>query len=55
MWGDQDKWISPTHAQYFENDLPNAKVLMYKDVGHIPMEEIPSQSANDLIDFIAEN
>ena len=55
MWGDQDKWLSPTHAQFFKNDLPDAKVLMYKDVGHIPMEEIPSQSANDLIDFITEN
>ena len=28
---------------------------MYKDVGHIPMEEIPEKSANDLIEFLAEN
>ena len=55
MWGDKDRWISPEHALFFKNDISNSRVLMYKDVGHIPMEEIPEKSANDLIKFLAEN
>jgi pimeloyl-ACP methyl ester carboxylesterase len=55
MWGDKDRWISPEHALFFKNDISNSRVLMYKDVGHIPMEEIPEKSANDLIEFLAEN
>ncbi len=54
MWGDKDRWISPEHALFFKNDISNSRVLMYKDVGHIPMEEIPEKSANDLIKFLAE-
>ena len=54
MWGDNDRWISPEHALFFKNDISNSRVLMYKDVGHIPMEEIPEKSANDLIKFLAE-
>jgi len=54
MWGDKDRWISPEHALFFKNDIPNSRVLIYKDVGHVPMEEIPEKSANDLIDFLVE-
>ena len=54
MWGDKDRWISPEHALFFKNDISNSRVLIYKDVGHIPMEEIPEKSANDLIEFLVE-
>ena len=55
MWGDKDRWISPEHALFFEKDIPNSRVVMYENVGHIPMEEIPEKSAKDLAEFLAEN
>lgn len=55
MWGQKDKWISPEHALFFEKDIPNSRVVIYEDVGHVPMEEIPEKSASDLSKFLAEN
>jgi pimeloyl-ACP methyl ester carboxylesterase len=28
--------------------MPQAKLIIYPNVGHIPMEEIPQKSANDV-------
>ena len=33
--------------------IPGAKLIVYSNVGHIPMEEVPDQSAKDLKAFIA--
>ena len=52
IWGDKDRWLSPKHAEYFNNDIPNSSVLMYENVGHIPMEEIPERSAIDVRNFL---
>ncbi len=55
LWGAKDKWILPTHAQYFNNILPNSKLIIYEDAGHVPMEEIPERSVNDVLEFLKEN
>ncbi|MCX7679337.1 MAG: alpha/beta hydrolase [Spirochaetes bacterium] len=48
MWGTKDRWIP--YEEIFpkwKKELPNAKFIVYEGVGHIPMEEIPVQSARD--------
>ena len=55
VWGNKDRWLSPKHAEYFNKDIPNSRVLMYDNVGHIPMEEIPEKSALDVSKFLVEN
>ena len=52
MWGKQDKWIPPEHAQRFAKALPQSDVIMYDDCGHMPMEEIPVLSAADARRFL---
>ena len=52
MWGNKDRWISPNHAQYFHREIPKSKLLIYENVGHVPMEEIPEKSALDVISFL---
>lgn len=52
MWGRQDHWIPPAHAAKFAAALPRAEVIMYDDCGHMPMEEIPQQSARDALNFL---
>ncbi|OQX35200.1 MAG: hypothetical protein B0D91_11255, partial [Oceanospirillales bacterium LUC14_002_19_P2] len=32
--------------------IPGSKLIVYPNVGHMPMEEIPEQSASDLIQFL---
>ncbi|BDS09540.1 alpha/beta fold hydrolase [Aureispira anguillae] len=52
MWGKEDAWISVAHAHLFYKMLPNAILKIYPNVGHLPMEEIPSISGNDLLSFL---
>lgn len=52
MWGDRDRWISPKHVPLWQRDLPGIQVKTYPGVGHIPMEEIPEQSAADALRFL---
>jgi pimeloyl-ACP methyl ester carboxylesterase len=54
LWGDNDAWISSKDAESFKSDLQNAKVIIYKEVGHIPMEEIPERSCKDALDFLLQ-
>lgn len=55
LWGEEDSWIPVTTALLFKDALPQAKVKIYPDVGHIPMEEIPEQSVNDFLEFLARH
>lgn len=52
LWGERDRWISPTHVPLWQRDLPGIQVKTYPGVGHIPMEEIPQQSAADTLRFL---
>lgn len=52
LWGEEDKWISLQDAHRFRRDIPNSQVIIYKGVGHVPMEEIPQQSAQDALEFL---
>lgn len=48
LWGEQDKVIPLSHAKAFEAAIPGAKLITYKDAGHLPMEETPGQVARDI-------
>jgi pimeloyl-ACP methyl ester carboxylesterase len=52
QWGDADVWIPLENAQKFAGDIEDSKTIVYSGVGHIPMEEVPEQSANDAKDFL---
>lgn len=52
LWGERDRWISPKHVPLWQRDLPGIQVKTYPGVGHIPMEEIPQQSAADTLRFL---
>ena len=47
MWGEKDTWLRPESGKRFNYDLENSELIMYPGVGHIPMEEIPEQTAAD--------
>ena len=52
MWGDKDSWIPPENAALFNRDIEGSELIMYPGVGHVPMEEIPEQSAKDADAFL---
>lgn len=53
MWGEEDSWVPPEIARKFMRDLPDARLVTYPGVGHVPMEEIPRRSAADVDEFLS--
>ena len=54
MWGQEDNLIPVAAAQWFHKALPTSQLIIYPKVGHIPMEEIPDQSAEDVKRWLAD-
>jgi pimeloyl-ACP methyl ester carboxylesterase len=52
LWGEQDRWIPVEQAQRFLEALPDARLIVYPGAGHLPMEEIPQQTARDVRAFL---
>jgi pimeloyl-ACP methyl ester carboxylesterase len=48
MWGEADKLIPVSSARWFAEAIPGARLVVYPNVGHIPMEEVPDESAADV-------
>jgi len=52
IWGKDDTLIYASAAQSFDERLPNADVIIYEGVGHLPMEEAPKKTARDIDGFL---
>lgn len=55
LWGEKDEWIPIEYAYRFDIQIPNSDLIIYEGVGHIPMEELPHETAQDLISFISQH
>lgn len=53
LWGEKDGLIPVANAHEFEKRIAGAKTVIYPNVGHIPMEEVPDQSAADVDEFLS--
>ena len=52
MWGEEDTFVPVENAYKFEKDLVNDTLIIYSNIGHIPMEEIPQRSFKDFFSFV---
>jgi len=52
LWGETDALTPVRNATRFAQSLPDAKLIVYPEVGHLPMEEIPQRSAADALEFL---
>jgi len=52
MWGDQDPLIPVSVGRRYDALLPNSTLVIYENVGHIPMEEVAEVSAADVRAFM---
>jgi pimeloyl-ACP methyl ester carboxylesterase len=55
QWGKEDNLITTEVAARFHDDLPNDTLIVYGNAGHIPMEEIPIETARDVKRFLKSN
>lgn len=53
MWGERDNWVPyDSVGKQWQAAYPDATHVTYADAGHIPMEEVPSQTLFDLVAFL---
>ena len=52
IWGDEDKLIRVGTAHAMHEQLANSKLKVFEGVGHLPMEEVPTESAAEVRAFL---
>ncbi len=52
LWGEEDKWLPVEMLEKYKEVLPNSESIVYPEVGHVPMEEVPSVTAKDAMHFL---
>lgn len=53
LWGDEDKLIPVSSADWFASTYKNSSTQIYKGIGHLPMEEVPDKSAADVSNWLS--
>ncbi|MEY3906919.1 MAG: hypothetical protein RIR59_1742 [Pseudomonadota bacterium] len=54
LWGETDTLIPVASAHWFHKALPGSRLIIYPRIGHIPMEESPDQTAQDVRRWLDE-
>jgi pimeloyl-ACP methyl ester carboxylesterase len=52
LTGDQDRLVPPEHAQQFHDAITGSQLITFENVGHIPQEERPAESAMAVHEFL---
>ncbi len=51
-WGEQDELVDVSAARVWADGIPNARLVTYPDLGHMPMFEAPRRCAKDYLAFL---
>lgn len=54
LWGEADHVIPASNSADYMRALPHAKLVLFPDLGHVPQEESPDESARPLEQFLAQ-
>jgi pimeloyl-ACP methyl ester carboxylesterase len=54
LWGEKDRLIPFTNSVDYLSALPNASLVSFSDLGHVPHEESPVESLQPLLRFLAQ-
>jgi pimeloyl-ACP methyl ester carboxylesterase len=52
LWGAQDHLIPVEAAHAYNKAIPGSELIIYPATGHIPMEEVPDESADAVRKFL---
>jgi pimeloyl-ACP methyl ester carboxylesterase len=55
IWGEQDRILPVSHAQWLQDRLPQAELHLLPEVGHAPQEEAPALVNEIIIDFLTRS
>jgi len=51
IWGEDDPEIPLAHGRRLFEQMPNARLIVFKRCGHMPMEEYPREFTEVLTNF----
>ncbi len=54
VWGERDRVVTAKDADVYEQLIPNARKVILKDTGHLPMIERPAAFNALLEEFLSE-
>lgn len=54
IWGGQDRLIPPENGERFARDIPDAELVMFDELGHVPQEEDPQATVAVARVFLAQ-
>ncbi len=54
MWGEKDRFIPYANAADYLRELPDARLITFPDLGHVPHEEAPAESLPPLQHFLVQ-
>ncbi|EAZ82568.1 alpha/beta fold hydrolase [Algoriphagus machipongonensis] len=52
MWGKEDHWIPVKQAYLIEKAISGSNVVIFDQAGHVPMEEIPTETVKAYLSFL---
>jgi pimeloyl-ACP methyl ester carboxylesterase len=52
IWGDKDTLLPPDIGQAYNAAIRGSKLMVFRNTGHAPMEEVPDQSARAVREFL---
>ncbi len=52
LWGKEDSWIPVAQGYSLEKAIPGSKLIVFDDAGHVPMEEISTESVAKYLAFL---
>ena len=52
LWGAEDTWIPVAQGKRLQQALPGANLVILNGVGHVPMEESPTETVSEYLSFL---
>ena len=52
IWGAKDTWIPLAQGQAMEKAILGSNLIVFEEAGHVPMEEIPTESVAEYLSFL---
>lgn len=52
LWGAEDQWIPLAQGKRLQQVLPEANLIVLDGVGHVPMEESPTETVSEYLSFL---
>lgn len=52
LHGDKDALVPVDSGRKFDEAIPNSRLIVYENIGHMPQEEIPDRVAADIAAFV---